>query len=184
MLTLDGRPASATAESMAARIGNELSRHGLVALARSQWPSSDVDTLPSLPGFVGSPFAPTVAHVSQVCLRQAYGEPPLPAAAGERVGVLIVSSLGDVTSALDVARRVREGDRVGPLLFFQSVPHAVAGFIAARWGLGGPVVCLSTRKADLEAAALLIADGDADRVLVVVAEEGRGAAALVTGGGS
>ena len=38
------------------------------------------------------------------------------------------------------------GDRVGPLLFFQSVPNAVAGHVAARWGLTGPVVCLSGRR--------------------------------------
>lgn len=165
-----------------ALLDDEVSRHGLVALASAQWLAAESGPLPSLPGFVGSPFPPTVANVADLCLRQAYGCPPITVASGERVATLIISPLGDVASAFDVSRRVREGDRVGPLLFFQSVPHAVAGFVAARWGLGGPMVCLSASVAELEPAALLIADGDADRVLVVVAESSRAAAVLVTGG--
>ena len=43
------------------------------------------------------------------------------------------------------------------------------------WGLRGPVVCLSpttdARRTGLDQAALLIADGDADQVLVVLVEQ-------------
>ncbi len=62
------------------------------------------------------------------------------------------------------------GKRVGPLFFFQSVPNSVAGLVAAQWGLRGPVVCLSPRDrtAGFDEAALLIADGDADQVLIVL----------------
>ena len=51
------------------------------------------------------------------------------------------------------------------------MPNSVAGHVAARWGLRGPVVCLSpagdARADGLAQARLLIDDGDADEVLVV-----------------
>jgi hypothetical protein len=63
----------------------------------------------------------------------------------------------------------------------------VAGYLAARWHLTGPVVCVSGTSAGLDVAALLIADGDADEALVVRVDlavtEGdadRAAAILVT----
>jgi hypothetical protein len=163
----------------AARVSQEAACHGLAPIATAEWTLSDVEVLPPLPGFVGSSFSPVVAHVAQACLRQAYGEPPVPPAVGDGVAILICSPLGDVASALDVSRRVRAGERVGPLLFFQSVPHAVAGFVAARWGLRGPVVCLSATGVDLAPAALLVADGDADEILLVLVDQVRAVAALV-----
>jgi len=70
----------------------------------------------------------------------------------------------------------------------------VAGYVAARWGLHGPVVCLSppghaanaARQAGVDQAALLIADGDADQVLVVLVEQasqGDTAVAVLVSGG-
>jgi 3-oxoacyl-(acyl-carrier-protein) synthase len=76
-----------------------------------------------------------------------------------------------VTSAVHVAHAVDSGGRVGPLLFFQSVPNAVAGYIAARWGLTGPVVCVASAEAGMDVAAALIEDGDAEEALVVLAEQ-------------
>ena len=52
-------------------------------------------------------------------------------------------------------------------MFFQSVPNAIAGYVAARWHLTGPVVCVSGITAGLQVAALLIDDGDATEALVV-----------------
>jgi acyl-CoA synthetase (NDP forming) len=77
---------------------------------------------------------------------------------------------------------------VSPLQFFQSVPNAVAGYLAARWQLTGPVVCVSEAQAGLDVAALLIDDADADEALVVRidlavtdGDQDRAAAILVTG---
>ena len=72
-------------------------------------------------------------------------------------------------------------------MFFQSVPNAVAGDLAARRHLTGPVVCVSGTSAGLDVAALLIDDADADEALVVrvdlsVTGDGdRAAAILATG---
>ena len=157
----------------------------------SHWPQPGDDALagpPSLPGFIGSSFSPLVAVVADRCLQSLYGE--VAAKQGDKVGVVLVSRSGDRASAEQVHQAVADGKRVGPLYFFQSVPNSVAGYVTARWGLHGPVVCLSppgdARQAGLDQAALLIADGDADQVLVVLVEQasqGDTAVALLVSGG-
>ncbi|WP_344137591.1 beta-ketoacyl synthase chain length factor [Luedemannella flava] len=152
---------------------------GLAVHAGAAWPAGDGDTLPALAGFVESTFSPLVAEVAARCLAVA-GRAS--ADAPDRTALVLLSPLGDVTTASHLARAVDRGERVGPLLFFQSVPNAVAGHVAARWGLRGPVVCLSADARGVREAALLIADGDADSALVIVAEQGpadRAAAVLV-----
>ena len=69
-------------------------------------------------------------------------------------------------------------------MFFQAVPNAVAGHVAARWGLDGPVVCVGDADAGVDVAGVLIEDGDADQVLVVRVEQGpdRAEAVLLAGG--
>jgi 3-oxoacyl-(acyl-carrier-protein) synthase len=144
---------------------------GLVTTGRADWPEpGDPPEPPGIAGFVVSTFAPLVAAVAQRCLTRAAAPPPATA-------VVIVTGCGDVASARHVAGAVDAGTRIGPLMFFQSVPNAVAGHLAARYGLDGPVVCLSPAEpaaalADgLAEAALLIADGDAGGALVIVAEQ-------------
>jgi 3-oxoacyl-(acyl-carrier-protein) synthase len=152
----------------------------LTVLARADWPEGDGDAAPRpVAGFIVSSFSPLVAEVAERCLRQVHPHPPAEAVRGERTALVIVSGSGDAGSAAAVAEAVDRGERVAPLLFFQAVPNAVAGHVAARWGLGGPVVCLAAGDAEgdamreaLAAAALLIDDGDADEALVVLAEQG------------
>ena len=58
-------------------------------------------------------------------------------------------------------------------------PNAVVGYVTARWGLAGPVVCtspLGDPLADgLAVAALLIEDEAATEVLVIAADLAAGA---------
>ncbi|PJN29615.1 beta-ketoacyl synthase N-terminal-like domain-containing protein [Kitasatospora sp. CB02891] len=107
--------------------------------------------------------------------------PDKPGFPGEsrRTGLLLASAGGDRATALAIDTGAA-GHRMPPLLFFQSNPNAVLGHIAARWGLTGPVVAISLATAAapgevppdaLELAALLLADGDADQVLVIAAEQ-------------
>jgi 3-oxoacyl-(acyl-carrier-protein) synthase len=139
----------------------------LVPLASGCWPESAEDRLPALPGFIESTFSPLVAAAAERCLRHAHGAPPVPAERGARTALIISSSNGDVAMAARVVDAVAGGPRLGPLHFFQAVPNAVAGHVAARWGLGGPVVCLGSPRSAFDVANLLIADGDADEVLVI-----------------
>jgi hypothetical protein len=147
---------------------------GLTELAEARWPDGQVPA--PIPGFVISEFSPRIAAVAETCLRSAHGHAPVGPDRGERTAVVLASVDGDTAIAAAVAEAVDTGRRVSPLLFFQSVPNAVAGHIAARWGLAGPVVCTSP-CADpfddvVELAGLLFDGGDADEALLVLSGSG------------
>ena len=156
----------------------------LTALATATLPEGTVP--PPLPGFVVSSFSPLVAHVADRCLAIRHGSAPAADEVGQRTAVVLVSGSGDAVMAGHVAHAVGTGARIGPLLFFQAVPNSVAGHVAARWGLRGPVVCLSpvadARSEGLAYARLLIEDGDVDEVLVVEVEQTSAHAVLVSEG--
>ncbi|WP_040478111.1 beta-ketoacyl synthase chain length factor [Longispora albida] len=141
-------------------------------VAKAEW--SGEEELPLLRGFVVSSYSPLVAEVASRCLSQCY-ERPVPPEVGERMAVVLISQGGDVHSAVETASLVDSGQKVSPLLFFQSVPNAIAGHVAKRWGLNGPVVCVSPagdpEHEAMELAGLLFGDGDADRALVVLVEQ-------------
>jgi hypothetical protein len=147
----------------------------LRVLAAGQWSTSEDGRPPPLAGFVESSFSPLVAAVAERCLAAAHPTRPASTERGIRTAVIVCSPLGDIVSARRVARAVARRERVGPLMFFQSVPNAVAGHVAARWRLGGPVVCLGSAAAGVEVATLLLEDGDAHEALVVLAEQDAGA---------
>ncbi len=158
-----------------------------VLLARARWPEieagSTADDLPAVAGFIDSAFSPLVAAVAELCLSGFFGAPPAALARGDRTAVVLASATGDLVTAAAVASAVQAGKRVPPLLFYQSNPNAVVGYIAARWGLSGPVVCTipgrqlsgcvdagSRALAEARASAsVLIDDGDADAALVIAA---------------
>ncbi|GLW68290.1 hypothetical protein Kpho02_05890 [Kitasatospora phosalacinea] len=146
----------------------------LRVLARARWPERPGDELPAIAGFVESAFSPLVAETAERCLHARYGPPP--AAGAPRTALLLASPSGDTGTADALARATAHGQRVAPLLFFQSNPNAVLGHVAARWQLDGPVLALGPGfddERDLhERAALLIEDGDAEQVLVVTAVQG------------
>ncbi|MFD0634043.1 beta-ketoacyl synthase chain length factor [Catenulispora yoronensis] len=140
-----------------------------MVVAEARWPESEHDLAPPpLPGFIVSSFSPMAAEAAARCLSRR----PVGSAGASLTAVVIVSSRGDLHSAAHVAAAVDTGGPLGPLLFFQSVPNAVAGHIAARWSLTGPVVCVADRASALEAAALLVEDGDAEEALVLHVEQG------------
>jgi hypothetical protein len=155
---------------------------GLTVTSSASWPETDADVkVTALAGFVESDFSPLLAEVAGRALRR-HSQPQSPTAV---TAFVMVTARGDVTSATRVAAAVDAGERVLPLLFFQSVPNSVAGYLAARWRLTGPVVCVSGMHAGLDVAALLIEDADEALVVCVdLAVNGgdvdRAAAILVT----
>ncbi|GAA4251996.1 hypothetical protein [Dactylosporangium darangshiense] len=140
-------------------LGSRATAAGLEVLAGATWPAHGDEAAPRLAGFVHSDFNPIIAAVAGRCLADQADEPG--------TGIVLVSDLGDVDSAAHVARAVDTGGRVGPLFFFQSVPNAVLGHVAARHGLHGPVSCVCDAAAAVDAARGLLADGDATRVLLI-----------------
>jgi hypothetical protein len=147
----------------------------LVILSEYHWPAEPELDLPALPGYVLSSFSPLAAAVADGCLSRHYAEPSASAASRQRTAVLLVSAGNDVVSADHVRQKVASGRRLGPLLFFQAAPNSVVGQITAHWGLGGPVVCISPvgdPLADgMAQAQLLLSDGDADEVLMILVEQ-------------
>lgn len=148
---------------------------GVRIVREVHWPRSPGQVPPPLTGFTVSSFNPLVAVAAEWCLR----DRPRPPSA-HRTALLLASHSGDQGTIRAISAAVAAGRQVPPLLFFQSNPNAVLGHVAARWGLTGPVVAVSrpdrtiglTREV-LAEAALLLRDGDADEVLVIVAEQGR-----------
>jgi hypothetical protein len=138
-------------------------------LSRAGWDSAERGEPAPIPGFAASSFSPLVAQVAEDCLLRRRER------VGTRTAVVLVSVHGDLVTAATVADAVDQGRRVPPLMLFQSVPNSVVGHVAARWRLTGPVVCLSPvgdPLADgLVEAGELIADGDADEALVIVAAQ-------------
>jgi 3-oxoacyl-(acyl-carrier-protein) synthase len=88
---------------------------------------------------------------------------------------VLTSTSGDIGTATAIADALDSGRRMPPLLFYQSNPNAVAGYIAARWGLSGPVICTivaGDALADaMGCAAELIEDGEATAALVIDASQ-------------
>jgi hypothetical protein len=160
-------------------------------LSQVRWPEREDDVLTPIPAFTLSSFNPLVIEAAERCLARHHGPAPAPDPARARRTALILASTGwDRGTARALAAAVRAGDRVPPLLFFQSNPNAVLGYVAARWGLGGPVVCVGpppgaadaaarpvcedSLPAALDQAALVLGAGDAEDALVIAAEQGRG----------
>jgi hypothetical protein len=149
---------------------------GLVELARSSWPAGRADRLPTIAAFVRSSFSPLAAVLAEECLTSYFGPPPAPASRGDQIAIVLASSTGDMATAAAIATAVDAGLRVPPLLFYQSNANAAAGYISARWGLAGPVVCTipaGDATADaIDCAGLLIEDGAAQAALIIVANAG------------
>ncbi len=140
----------------------------VIALAEAR--VSTGDDVPPLAGFIHSSFSPLAAEVAKRCLATVTPDPS--------TAVIIVSPDGDVETAAAAAAP----GRIPPLLFFQAVPNAVAGYIAAKWDLRGPVVCLEEPSIErgIDEARLVIRDGDAIQALVIFV--GDGARAVLVGG--
>ncbi|HEY7433316.1 MAG TPA: beta-ketoacyl synthase chain length factor [Streptosporangiaceae bacterium] len=166
------------ARSAAAVTPGSPRRDELTVLARGRWPSGPGDVLPALPGFVISSFSPLAAAAAYRCLEDFFGSPPAPPGPAARTGVVLASASGDIATAVAVAGAVDAGRRVPPMLFYQSNPNAVVGYITARWGLAGPVICTCPAVDVLadarDSAALLVAEGDTDAVLVIAVSQDRG----------
>jgi 3-oxoacyl-(acyl-carrier-protein) synthase len=139
----------------------------LVTRAEASWPMPGDESVPALAGFVMSDFSPLVAEVARRCLEEVTVSP--------RTAVIIVSATGDLRTAAAIAKAVDAGQRPGPLLFYQAVPNAVAGYLAARYGLTGPVVSLGPQAPGVDEglalASLFLRDGDADEALIISIEQ-------------
>jgi 3-oxoacyl-[acyl-carrier-protein] synthase-1/3-oxoacyl-[acyl-carrier-protein] synthase II len=92
-------------------------------------------------------------------------------------GIVAGHGLGtiDTNEGYDARKRTRGAVAVEPRVFPATSPNAIVGECAIVYGLTGPSFAVSAGldggTEALRAAALLVAAGDADRVLVVVADD-------------
>lgn len=134
--------------------------------------SSDEDAPPGVPGFIESRFNPLVRQAVDLCWSDA--KPAGPDQFADRTGVLMLTSFGDATTTDLASKRLLEGRVRNPLLFYQSVPTSILGFITRELGITGPLTCLSvhdgnTRDA-FEMAGLMLTDGTVDQLLLIGVE--------------
>lgn len=153
-------------------------------LAEGDWPAPGDSAAPApLAGFAVSSFSPMASAAADRCLEQVYGAPgaaqsqELVRRAG-RTAIVLASRGGDLETHTATAAAVDAGRPAAPLLFFQSVPNAVVGHIARRWGLAGPVICFSPDAATadplgeaLDVTRFLVEGGDADEALLLLVEQ-------------
>jgi hypothetical protein len=155
-----------------ATLAGQATAAGLRVLASAAWPESAADRVPPpLAGFVVSSFSPLAAETARRCLERRPDSGAASPGDGTVTAVVVASPLGDLAGAVHVAEVTDAGGRPGPLLFFQAVPNAVVGHIAARSRLTGPVVCVGGTAAALDVAALLLEDGDADEALLISVDQ-------------
>jgi hypothetical protein len=121
---------------------------------------------PPVPGFIESPFNPLVNLV----LREAIGDRDV----RRDTGVLLGSVAGDGGTADLASRNLVTGRVRNPLLFYQSIPNSILGYVSREFGITGPMACVAGAGALypdlLEMADLWLDRPGLRRVLVVDVE--------------
>lgn len=121
---------------------------------------------PPVPGFIYSNFNPLAYHAVRLLLDQQ------PISDGDRTALLLGSLYGDTTT-LDMTSDglVSGTNKQNPLMFFQSVPNSIMGYIAKQYRITGPAACLSCSNDVLDElldmADLLIRFHGMERVLLI-----------------
>jgi hypothetical protein len=106
---------------------------------------------PVVPGFIESQFNPLVRRAVEESLD---GQDPEALAA---TGVVLGSAGGDSTTADVASRNLLRGRVRNPLLFYQSIPNSILGYVSRQLGLTGPLACVAGTAA-LHADLLEMAD--------------------------
>lgn len=124
--------------------------------------------LPSVSGFITSRFNPLVNEVARRCLANVND------ITGPGTLLLMGTVFGDTTTSDTASRNLVAGEVHNPLLFFQSVPTTILGYIAHEFGITGPIVCISASTnpaGTLRAMAeLYLLDDEIRRVLMIEVE--------------
>ncbi|MFL5345027.1 MAG: hypothetical protein ACJ8AT_09540 [Hyalangium sp.] len=119
---------------------------------------------PPVPGFIESQFNPLVYAVVKQCLGSWSPEE------GAGTAIVLGSGLGDTTTADVASQNVAKGNVHNPLLFYQSVPTSILGYVTREFGITGPLSCVAGGELGpsmLEMADLLLEDESLHQVLLL-----------------
>ncbi|TDB81874.1 beta-ketoacyl synthase N-terminal-like domain-containing protein [Micromonospora sp. KC721] len=147
----------------------------LDACLRERRPAHRQPALLAVPGFLESSFNPLVREVARRCLERVAVRPaPESGTAGAATAIVLGSVLGDTTTADLASRQLAAGQPGNALLFYQSIPNSILGFVSREFGITGPISCVASTDrlaADLLAtAALTLADDGIEQVLAIGVE--------------
>ncbi|WP_433616666.1 hypothetical protein ACQP2P_15440 [Dactylosporangium sp. CA-139114] len=121
--------------------------------------------LPMLHGFFESRFNPLVARAMVGCLDTVSGKD------FSSLGVVLSTVLGDTTTADRASAAVGARRRPQPVLFYQSVPTSVLGHVSTRYGITGPMLCVSGTsdlfEDAMESGELLLLEPDVTQILFI-----------------
>lgn len=105
------------------------------------------ESVPAVRGFVRSPFNPLIYHsVRQAYDSAGFSNTLLP----ERKGILLGSMFVDAITQEEIWKDLIHGRKVSPIMFPQSVPSAIIGYLAKEIGIHGPMSCMGTSSLGLQ----------------------------------
>jgi hypothetical protein len=118
-----------------------------------------------VPKFVESNFSPLISFAVRGAL-SVVGEPP-----AADTGMVLTSSFGDTETADTASRRLAAGRPVNPMLFYQSIPNSILGYLGCEFAMTGPIICFSADRRllseGLAVAESILAEDAAGQVLVI-----------------
>lgn len=123
--------------------------------------------VPAVRGFVRSPFNPLIYHSVKQAAEEAGIVGGLPS---ERKGIVLGSLFADAVTEEETWKDLIQGKKLSPIMFPQSVPSSVIGFLAKELGIHGPMSCMGAYRSGLQLllqqAIDWIEDDEADAVIV------------------
>lgn len=125
------------------------------------------EPVPAVRGFVRSPFNPLIYHSVKQAYKSACMTDELPA---ERKGILLGSMFVDAITQEEIWRDLIHGRKVSPIMFPQSVPSSIIGYLAKELEIHGPMSCMGASRNGLQLlirqAMDWMEDDEADAVIV------------------
>ncbi len=126
------------------------------------------EPVPAVRGFVRSPFNPLIYHsVKQAAAGTAIASELAP----DRKGILLGSLFVDAVTEEETWKDLLQGKKLSPIMFPQSVPSAVIGYLAKELDIHGPMSCMGASRDGLaillQQAIDWLEDDEADAVQVV-----------------
>lgn len=125
-----------------------------------------ISNIPKVPGFILSDFPIMVNYAVEKIKRPIFG--------GDDTALILGSFYGDVDTEDAVTRKNVENKSINPLLFAQSIPNSIFGYIAKEYNITGTMSSISNGgnlSGDLlEMATVLLNSGDANQVIIIGVE--------------
>lgn len=130
--------------------------------------------LPQVLGFAISRFGPLVYTVAATCLGPAGAAGDHVGRYGARTAIVLATMYGDATTVDTATQWTVAGRLTNPLLFFQSVNTSILSHLTRRYGIQGPLTCVSAvldpAGDALRVADALLDDADLYQVLLIGVE--------------